>query len=67
MLVESLRSEFDGEGGIRTLVGAKLPIRFRVGAVMTASVPLQVRELYCVLSEMLVGIAKFSAGPRCLA
>lgn len=29
-----------GEGGIRTLVGVKLPIRFRVGAVMTASVPL---------------------------
>jgi hypothetical protein len=31
---------FGGEEGIRTLVGRLAPIRFRVGAVMTASVPL---------------------------
>jgi hypothetical protein len=30
-----------GEGGIRTRVERKAPDRFRVGAVMTASVPLR--------------------------
>lgn len=32
---------------------AKLPIRFRVGAVMTASVPLLKLELYCVWLDKL--------------
>ncbi len=48
-----------GEGGIRTHVGAKLPIRFRVGAVMTASVPLPVnfriiRNLILVSSSFVI-------------
>ena len=33
-------SLFGGEGGIRTHVGRNAPNRFRIGAVMTASVPL---------------------------
>ena len=35
------RENFGGEGGIRTHVGRYAPNRFRVGAVMTASVPLR--------------------------
>src|SRR5690348_14886383 len=40
-----------GEGGIRTHVGRLAPNRFRVGAVVTASVPLQ----YSVLTEKSLG------------
>jgi hypothetical protein len=49
MLWDVAGSESGGEGGIRTLVGAVLPIRFRVGAVITASVPLQKRHYTALL------------------
>ena len=55
-----------GEGGIRTHVGVKLPIRFRVGAVMTASVPL-LRGIILVKTVLATGYIPGGTMLTCLA
>ena len=55
--VSGLAVRYGGEGGIRTHVGRNAPNRFRVGAVMTASVPLQETRVFNVGQ-------RYAAGPN---
>ena len=53
---------YGGEGGIRTRVGRDAPNRFRVGAGMTASVPLRILTVH--VPENHVTTVRFHSAPH---